>query len=57
MLEVLTAFLPPVIEEICHHCEDSLTQCEGKVNKVSYEVFIRDPGQEWKLLSRSHDLY
>ena len=51
------SLVPPVIEEVRHHGEDSLAQGEGKVDKVSYEVFVGDPGQEWNLLSRPHDLY
>ena len=52
-----TALLPPVIQEVSHHGEYSLTQGEGKVDKVSYEVFIGDPGQQGNLLSRPYDLY
>ena len=53
----MRAFLPPVIEEVRHHGEHSLAQGEGKVDKVGYEVFIGDPGQEWNLFSRAYDLY
>ena len=51
------AWVPPVIEEVSHHGENSLAQGEGEVDKVSNEVFIGDPRQEWNLLSRTNDLY
>ena len=53
----MRAFLPPVIEEVSHHGEDRLAEGEWKVDEVSYEVFVGDPGKEWNLLSRPHDLY
>ena len=51
------AWVPPVIEEVSHHGEDSLAEGEGNVDEVSYEVFIGDPGQQGNLLSRPYDLY